>query len=480
MRTFDYVVRVSRMGSRHEDDASTMTLEDQRERCREMIVEAGGVVGREHKALNQSGFTSVDSAPFRAALGRAQNGDIVGVAFAYSDRMSRNGRKVGRWLDDLEEANAELLLGDHPDLDYRSDEGRLVLGVTGYANEIPHLAAKKRGKRNADRTLALGIATRVPFGYRRNGIPNGYGAGGEVTHELTDPQKHPKALVPDPETAPLVQRVFAMRGDGVQWARIVEFLEESGARPRSPRGSSGNWTVNSVRNMIANDVYTGTLRLGEREPLRNAHDAIVDRRTWVRAQSVKSVVRSGRNAAGLAGGLLHCEFCGGVMAVTGSNPAYSCRRTFNKTKCATPVSVSKKRADDFVERLMVEVFEGFNARPIMSGREINAARRALEDAQEEFDAFVAVMSARDAGFKTGLDSRQERVEAARQAYEDAVARAGDEADLPSDVSDWTTLDAERRRRVARVVVDRIEVGAATSRGPGADVDARFTVVLRGM
>ena len=34
--------------------------------------------------------------------------------------------------------------------------------------------------------------------------------------------------------------------------------------------------------------------------------------------------------------------------------------------------------DDFVERLMAEVFEGITARPVLSGREIQSARREVD------------------------------------------------------------------------------------------------------
>lgn len=480
MQTYDYVVRVSRMGERVEGDASLMTLEDQRDRARDIIRSRGGRVGREHKALDQSGFTAVDSKPFRDALARVQRGDVAGLAFAYSDRMARNGRALGRWFDELEAAGADVLLADYPDLDYRSDAGRLILGVQGYANEVASLSAKRRGIANADRMLARAIATRVPFGYRRNGTPNGYGAGGEVTYDLADAIRHPKSLVRDSETAPLVVRVFEMRADRVQWRRIVEFLEESGARPRAPRGSSGNWTVNTVRNMIANEAYCGTLKIGRRKPLEGAHEALVDRGLWSRAQGGKSIVRTGRNAAGLAGGLLHCGTCGGVMAVTGSNPSYSCRRTVNHTPCARPMAVSKARADDFLERLMAEVFDGVTARPVLAGREIQAARSEVDAAQQELAAFVTAASALDAGlFRTGLDARQERLDAARDAYETATSRAGEAADLPGDIAGWEALDDERRRRVARAVVERVVVGAPIATGPGADVDARFSVVLSG-
>jgi hypothetical protein len=61
MKTYDYIIRVSKMGSRREDDESTMTVDDQRLRCVGAIQEQGARVGQEHKVLDPSGTASVDS-----------------------------------------------------------------------------------------------------------------------------------------------------------------------------------------------------------------------------------------------------------------------------------------------------------------------------------------------------------------------------------------------------------------------------------
>ena len=91
MKTYDYIIRVSRMGNRREGEESTMTVDDQRRQCCQAIEAKDGRVGREHTALNQSGSSSADSTPVRAALRRAQSGDTDGIAVAYDDRLARAG-----------------------------------------------------------------------------------------------------------------------------------------------------------------------------------------------------------------------------------------------------------------------------------------------------------------------------------------------------------------------------------------------------
>jgi hypothetical protein len=112
MKIYDYITRVSKMGSRRESDESTMTVDDQREQCVGAIEEKGGRVGKEHKALNQSGRTSVDSKPYREALARILRGESHGIAVAFDDRLARDWRKLGRYYDEMEAAGAKTLTLD--------------------------------------------------------------------------------------------------------------------------------------------------------------------------------------------------------------------------------------------------------------------------------------------------------------------------------------------------------------------------------
>src|SRR5450755_610169 len=111
---YDYFTRVSKMGSRCGSDESTMTVDDQREQCVGAIKEKGGRVGKEHKALNQSGKTSVDSKPYREALARIRRGESQGIAVALDDRLARDWRKLGRYYDEMESAGAEIIIVNLP------------------------------------------------------------------------------------------------------------------------------------------------------------------------------------------------------------------------------------------------------------------------------------------------------------------------------------------------------------------------------
>jgi DNA invertase Pin-like site-specific DNA recombinase len=484
MKTYDYIIRVSKMGTRHESDESTMTVEDQRQQCRALIRESGGSVGREHKALNQSGSTSVDSKHFREALRRVRRGESHGIAVAYDDRLARDWRKAGRFYGELEEAGAEVLIANLPGVDYRSTNGRLLTGMMAVVSETKYTTAKDRGLKIADATIARGVANRVPFGYGRNGTF----IDGKLASKV-DPDLDPKALVPDPDTAPLVVRIFEMRVDGHSWTDIGRWLESEGVTP--PRG--GTWAVSTLRNIIGNEMYLGVVTLGDRR-LENAHAPLVSRSLWRAAQSGQTIQRTGRNVAGVAGGLLVCFSCGRRLSVTGSqNPSYTCRRRLGGV-CEHPVYVSKRRADAFVEEQILNVLRHRSVAAVPTTGEVDNLRQWVANAKAELEDFVvfAKASVDPELFRRGLDARQDDVNSAQAALDEALDGADAVAELPSP-NGWDALDLDRKRQVARALIDCVVVYDATeaaekaaklrgvesypSRGRGADVEMRFD--LRG-
>jgi DNA invertase Pin-like site-specific DNA recombinase len=471
MQTIDYIIRVSKMGSRTEGDESTMTIEDQRRQCEQVIRDRGFRVGREHKALNQSGSTSVDSKHFRAALTRIRRGESAGLAVAYDDRLARDWRKLGRFYDELEELDAELIIANLPGVDYRTSQGRMQTGLVGIVSEQKYQVAKTRGNAIADRTVERGVANRVSFGYRRNGSYVDGKLAAKVRDDLDG-----KALVPDAETAPLLRGIFERRADGHPWVEIGRWLESEGATP--PRG--GQWAVSTLRNIIANETYLGVVTLGERR-LKDAHEPLVTRAQWKAAQSIKSVQRTGRNAAGLAGGLLVCSTCRGRLSVTGSdNPSYTCRRTMGGRPCERPTYVSKRRADEWVERQVTEMIELGTLDVVAASNDLERLREEKAAAQAELESYVVAASARDKRlFNLGLDAREKKAEATRSALDDAIEQAED-GGIP-DASGWAALkkneDLDGMRRVARRMLVEVVVAppeTSSDRGPHANVDQRFT------
>ena len=107
------------------------------------------------------------------------------------------------------------------------------------------------------------------------------------------------------------------------------------------------------------------------EVLRNeqAHEPIVPRRNWARAQSTTTIQRTGTYEAGIAGGIVRCHACGGNMVVSGSKKylVYACRRQVNGG-CPSPVSVSKWVVDGMIEAEVKRALEPKEGRADRLGR----------------------------------------------------------------------------------------------------------------
>jgi DNA invertase Pin-like site-specific DNA recombinase len=468
VKTYDALIRVSKMNGRKESAESTMTLDDQDGAIASAIREAKGRRGLTLEALDQSGFTIHRTDAYATILDRVRSGKSDGIAVAYGDRLTRNWRAVGPFYDELENAGAEVIIAGMPGVDYRTPEGRALTGMMAVMSDAQGQTAKARGNRIADATIERGVPNRVPYGYRRNGTY----AERELVSKVRD-DLDGKALVPDETTAPIVRRIFALRLDGHRWASIVSTLNEAGVP--SPRGA--HWTHNTVCTIVQNEAYTGIVKLGKRR-VEDAHEALVSRSDWQRAQSTRTVTRHGRLVAGLAGGLLECSGCGRPLSIAGyPRTVYGCRRSSSAGPCPRPVYVSKDAADDFVEELIVHVLKRGRATGLVaSARELEAARSAFERTKAEREAFVKLASALDPDdFRVGYEERRTREAEAANVYDELLGRASDADALPGDETAWKLLSDEEKRRATRLLIRSVVVAPPLSRSKLASIADRFEV-----
>lgn len=473
-KTYDSLIRVSKMGSRVVSADSTMTIDDQRDANEHAVSEAGGLVGKELLAIDESGYSVTESPQWREALGRCERGDSAGIVVAYGDRLTRNWRGVGAYYDALEKAGAEVLIGNMPGVDFRTPEGRVSTGMLAIMGDMQYQAAKVRGERIADRTIARGVPNRVPYGYRRNAV-NGV---------KVDPDRDAKALVPNPETAPWVKLVFELRADAWSWGRIADELAARGAR--GPAG--GAFVPSTLSWMIGNRVYLGTVTLGKRT-VERAHEPIVDTMVWTAAQRPPRSPqhRDGRFAAGLAGGLLTCSTCGGGMSIVagqarggGERFSYACRGRNAAGRCSRPVAITKEKIDRWLDEWVVDGIEGQEPFDVfITARELESARRAVALAVERRQRIVvtaAEWEPEDA--KAAYDAAKAAELGARAHYDHLAARASELDDLPDSADAWHALSLDGQRRVLRLLVDRIEVAPPVSRSKFASMAARLKLVER--
>lgn len=477
MDVYDSLVRVSKMDQREEDADTTLTIRDQRDGNAGAIKARGGTVGREFKALDNSGWSVWDSPAWTEALARVKRGESKGWAVAYDDRLGRNWRKAGRFFDEAEEAGAEILIATLPGVDYRTDDGRTMTGLLAVVAERQYLAARARGNRIADRTaIERGVANALAYGYVRNADEDGV---------KTLPEKDSKVAVPDraaifeggPSRADVVQRIHRLRRDRWKVADIVAALNADGI----PAPKGGLWVYSSVSSILRNPQYTGRVTLGKRK-VEGAHEALVTpAELRVVKKMAKPLQRNGRMVAGIAGGVLQCSGCDGPLRVLGGERlSYGCRTERSTGNCLRPVTIRKTIADDFVESLVLDALANRKVGAVASTRRLAELRDDVRAAVAELDAFVAQTPATSRAYAIGLEPREDAVTKAEHVLADALTHADHAATMPK-VSAWSQLDADERSRVARHLLARILVAPATARGGAArwhlkPILDRFSVV----
>lgn len=171
------------------------------------------------------------------------------------------------------------------------------------------------------------MAAYAPLGYRKN-------------------PDNSRSLLIDEGAAPIIQRIFSQRKQGLGYRRIAVLLnEENIPTPRdhyyqqlgkvNPRNTTHKWSDISVREILRNEVYIGNVvqfKTGvvsfknhkiiykpEESWIRceNVHEPIIDRETWEIVQALgkksKSYRTNSEGKVSLFSGLLECADCGGSM-----------------------------------------------------------------------------------------------------------------------------------------------------------------------
>jgi DNA invertase Pin-like site-specific DNA recombinase len=103
------------------------------------------------------------------------------------------------------------------------------------------------------------LSTNITRGMRFNAEHCYYNGHKTLGYKPEEGKKRNKAILVDPDTAPVVQRIFADYESGKPLTVIMNELNNQGLR--SVRGDK--FTVNSLRNILHNEMYTGVYKYGE-------------------------------------------------------------------------------------------------------------------------------------------------------------------------------------------------------------------------
>jgi DNA invertase Pin-like site-specific DNA recombinase len=413
---------------------------------------------------------------FQEALARCERGESGGIIVARLDRFARSAVDALEAIKRLNEAGARLVSVED-NFDGSTPMGRFAIGILTLIAELELERITENWDTAVSEAVKRGvhISARAPVGYRKLGKGQG--------------------LEPVEPAASVVAEVFRRRAVGASYSELARFLEEESVFP-----STGNprWSSNGVRTLLKNRVYLGEARSGK---LVNptAHTPIVTRAEFDAAQAAHSVFEGPKDALAsqaLVKGLARCAGCGHTLKVTGTYlhslerrvPTYYCHGRYAKGLCPARAAIISTRLDPYVETTVQAALTeegGLLAEAMEASAEIEAAQRAVDEAEHELDLYIEAdlvsVVGRDT-FTRGVEARQQRLDETRATLKRLQQQSefGEEL-LTGDLVDaWPTLTIPEKRLLLHGLIDQIVVERAEGRGRATQpVESRVSIILRG-
>jgi DNA invertase Pin-like site-specific DNA recombinase len=180
-----------------------------------------------------------------------------------------------------------------------NDSSTFIIACNDYYSKQNSI--KIRNVLNEKRKKGKFIGSAPSYGYQRDPEDKGH-------------------LIPDPETAPIVKKIFKWRVDGIGPSEIASRLNQEGILTPSAYKKTAlstrlidnkNWNISTVRKILENPKYTGDMIqhqqtkinykskkkifLDEKlwDVVRDTHEALVDKETFEYVQSIRK--RNNRN-----------------------------------------------------------------------------------------------------------------------------------------------------------------------------------------
>lgn len=385
------------------------------------------------------------------AVSRVVRGEAAGIIVAQLDRLSRMDiTDALRVIEKIEGAGGQVI-AIAENFDAATPEGRLARNMFLALGQM-QLDRYRQGFAAAKRSaVTRGV-------WPTHAVPLGYRKGPERTLEVHQ------------EEAELVRRAFRQRAAGDSWRSIATMLGRS---------------QNGAKKLVNNRVYLGEVRLevnGELCVNTEAHEPIVNRKTWERAQMARGI-RPPRGAHGpaLLGGIVRCAGCRHLMSPERADGRvyYRCRRA-RKThgECPSRANIPARVIEPYVERAILVHLEGIRANIYKGEYAIETAIAAADQAYAELEAFQRAAQAAGGepeDFVVGLKQRVDVLQDARATLKRAYSAATPELTAEF-MASWADMSIEDRRHVLHGVLGVVWV----ARGRHTDdLSTRVALIMAG-
>ncbi len=266
--------------------------------------------------------TTFDRPQFQRMLREIPQRGINLILIKDLSRLGRDYLETGRYLERYfpEHGVRVVAVGDAVD----TAQENIFLPMRNYINELyaRDTSGKIRAALQAKMKDGRFIGHYAPYGYRR------------------DPKERGR-LVPDEAAAVVVRQLFEGAAGGAAPSALAARLNAQGEPPPSVyRGSapSGAWTAGTVRRILQNEVYLGTLIQGktrkpsfksgkvretapeERFVVPDCHEPLVSRAVFEQVQQQSRARRTARSTGfvNVFAGVAFCADCGRAMSTVGT------------------------------------------------------------------------------------------------------------------------------------------------------------------
>jgi DNA invertase Pin-like site-specific DNA recombinase len=472
-KVYDAVIRVSRRNGRGED-GEAWSPDRQRESILGRAEMDGFSIRRWIDEADSVSGGSVDREGLGMALDAALAGETDGVAVAKVDRFARTivgGLTAIAKLEDaasnLISAKEGMIVGDEKATATDKLVRHFYLMLAQWQRDT--LTEEWEGIRAA--SIVAGIHPRAAYGYMR-------GPG--------------RRLVPQPDEAPHVLRMFELRAAGKSYPHIAEALNADGITPRTRIRRDGKdhdkigrrmtaqaWGAPRVREIIQARVYMGVAHSG---PFvnDNAHEAIVPASLWNAANGLRKSVGRADTKSYMLAGLVRCEGCGFSMGgatqvIKGRTyRQYKCRRLLpDGSRCPAPGNANADDLDALAEARFAETYFDVKVEP-MESDDLTHAIEAEDFARSELrdyltnDRYMSLRTVDPGMYDEGLRSRERRLAECRDAVtsaRNAVLRVNHPTDLRSK---WDKMSDDDKRGYLADAFDAIGILRAPRSVPTID------------
>lgn len=304
------------------------SISNQRRILRQYALKHGIRISAEFIDDGVSG-TKWERAGLQEMLSAAEDGWINTVLIKDLSRLSRDYIHTGELLERWFPSHGIRLISvaDHIDTLYANTEKYMSIRAViddWYARDISY---KVRSALYARQAEYICTASRLPFGY----------------------QKNESGIMIQKEQAGIVKRIFALYHAGKSCTAIAKLLTE--LQIETPSRSGNHWNDNSVRRMLENPAYMGSLHIHVTERVNykcnkkrmlpvQSHiilpvPSIIDADTFQKVQEKLRLHKHHTTGKHWLSGIITCGICGASMMIQkeGNHFRAICSGRKNKSGC---------------------------------------------------------------------------------------------------------------------------------------------------